>query len=412
MKKPEVLAPAGNLEKLKVAVLYGADAVYLGGQAFNLREGADNFTIEEMKEGLEFAHKRGVKVYVTVNIIPHNRDFANLPTYLKQLADLGVDAVIVSDPGILTMVKEVIPGMEIHLSTQANAVNWRSVKFWHEQGVDRVILARELSLKEIKEIRKKVPEVGLEAFVHGAMCISYSGRCLLSNYMANRNANLGKCAQSCRWKYALVEEKRPGHYYPVFEDERGTYIFNSKDLCMIEYIPQLVQSGLDSFKIEGRMKSLHYVATVTYVYRQAVDRYVKDPENYEFDPIWLEELKKVSHRHYTTGFYFDPPGPEDHNYETSAYVRNYDFMGFVRDYLPETKEAVVEVRSKFFKGDRVEIFGPQTRVFTTELTYIKDEDDNEIEEAPHPHQIIRIPVKYPVKRFDMVRREKPEREAD
>ncbi len=412
MKRPEVLAPAGSLEKLKVAVLYGADAVYLGGQNFGLREGADNFTLDEMREGIEFAHQRGVRVYVTVNIIPHNHDLGGLPTYLKHLAELQVDAVIVADPGILTIVRETIPEMEVHLSTQANAVNWRSVQFWHQQGVERIVLARELSLKEIAEIRERVPDVGLEVFVHGAMCISYSGRCLLSNYMTHRDANLGQCAQSCRWKYALVEEKRPGVYYPVFEDERGTYVFNSKDLCMIEHIPELVRLGLDSLKIEGRMKSLHYVATTTYVYRQAIDSYLEDPDNYQFDPIWLEELKKVSHRSYITGFYFNPPGSDEHNYQSSAYVRNYDFMGFVTDYLPGTKEAVIEVRSKFFRGDRIEIFGPKTRVFTADLTYIKDEENNQIEEAPHPHQIIRIPVNHPVRPLDMVRREKPERQTD
>ena len=401
---PELLAPAGSLEKLKVAVLYGADAVYLGGMNYGLREGADNFTLEELEEGVEFCHSRGVKVYVTVNIIPHNDDLTELPAYLWELQRLKVDALIVSDPGIIEIVKETIPNMEIHLSTQANAVNWRSVRFWHQQGVKRVVLARELSLSEIREVRERLPEVGLEVFVHGAMCISYSGRCLLSNYMTGRSANLGQCAQSCRWNYYLMEEKRPGEYYPIMEDERGTYIFNSKDLCVIEHIPELIRAGLDSFKIEGRMKSVHYVATVTAVYRQAINRYLKDPDNYRFDPIWLEELKSVSHRHYTTGFYFGKPGAEEHNFESSAYVRNYDFMGFVLDYLPEEKEAVVEVRSKFFKGDTVEIFGPETQAFEVPLTYLKDEEGNEIEAAPHPHQIIRIPVERPVDQYDMVRR--------
>lgn len=408
MNMPELLAPAGNLEKLKVAVLYGADAVYLGGQNFGLREGADNFTSDELREGIAFAHERGVKVYVTVNIIPHNADLEGLPEYVQELAELGADALIISDPGILEIVKETIPGMEIHLSTQANAVNWRSVRFWYEQGVKRVVLAREMSLQEIREIREKVPEVGIEVFIHGAMCISYSGRCLLSNYMAHRDANLGACAQSCRWKYALVEEKRPGEYYPVFEDERGTYIFNSKDLCMIEYIPELVAAGIDSFKIEGRMKSLHYAATVTAVYRQALDQYAADPAKYQYDPQWLEELKTVSHRSYTTGFYFGKPGATEHNYESSAYIRNFDFMGFVMRYLPEEKEALIEVRSKFVKGDTMEIFGPHTPTFRVDLTYLKDEEGTEIEAAPHPHQIIRIPVDQPVREWDMIRREKSE----
>lgn len=404
LKAPELLAPAGSLEKLKVAVLYGADAVYLGGASFGLREGADNFTIEEIEEGVEFAHSRGVKVYVTVNIIPHNRDLVELPAYLRELQRLKVDALIVSDPGIIEIVKETIPNMEIHLSTQANAVNWRSVRFWHEQGVARVVLARELSLEEIRETREKVPGVGLEVFVHGAMCISYSGRCLLSNYMTGRSANLGQCAQSCRWQYHLMEEKRPGEYYPIIEDERGTYIFNSKDLCVIEHLPELIAAGLDSFKIEGRMKSVHYAATVTTIYRQAIDNYMRAPEHYQFNPEWLEELKSVSHRHYTTGFYFGKPGAAEHNYDSSAYVRNYDFMGFVLEYLPEEREAIVEVRSKFFKGDTMEIFGPATPPFKIELSYIKDEEGQEIEAAPHPHQIIRIPIDRPVDKYDMVRR--------
>lgn len=412
MKVPELLAPAGSLEKLKVAVLYGADAVYLGGQQYGLREGADNFTEEEFREGIQFAHDRGVKVYVTVNIIPHNQDLDGIPEYIKELDELGVDAVIVSDPGILEIVKEAAPGLEIHLSTQANAVNWRSVRFWAEHGVKRVVLARELSLEEIKEIHTKVPDVGLEVFIHGAMCISYSGRCLLSNYMTQRDANLGQCAQSCRWKYHLVEEKRPGEYYPVFEDERGTYIFNSKDLCMIEHLPALIEAGIDSCKIEGRMKSLHYAAAVTMVYRQALDRYAANPETYQYDPNWLEELKTVSHRSYTTGFYFGKPGASEHNYESSTYVRNYDFMGFVLDYLPEEREAIIEVRSKFFTGDRMEIFGPQTKTFTVELHYLKNEEGSLIESAPHPHQIIRIPVAHPVQKWDMVRREKSDRETD
>ena len=405
MKKPEILAPAGSLEKLKVAVLYGADAVYLGGQAFNLRESATNFSLEEMKEGIEFAHQHGAKVYVTVNVIPHNENLEGLDDYLKKLPGIGVDALIVSDPGILGMIQDVIPEMEVHLSTQANAVNWRSVKFWANQGLERVILARELSIDEIKEIKAKNPQVSLEAFIHGAMCISYSGRCLLSNYMTNRNANLGQCAQSCRWKYHLVEEQRPGEYYPVFEDEHGTYIFNSKDLCMIENIPELVEAGLDSLKIEGRMKSLHYVSTVTGVYRRAIDEYCKDPDNYQFDPDWLEELKKVSHRHYTTGFYFEKAGPEAHNYETSHYVRNFDFMGFVHDYNPDKGEALVEVRNKFYKGDEVEIYGPDTKTFTVQVDYIIDDEQGiEVEDAPHPHQMIWIPVDRAVNKYDLVRR--------
>lgn len=308
MQKPELLSPAGNLEKLKLAILYGADAVYCGGHNYGLREGADNFTLEELVEGTEFAHQHGGRIYITVNMIPHNDDLVGLDEYLHQLEEIGVDALIVSDPGVISILKQEGIQLPIHLSTQANAVNWASVLFWAEQGVERVILARELSKDEIIEIRKKT-DISLEMFIHGSMCISYSGRCLLSNYMANRDANRGRCAHSCRWKYYLVEEKRPGEYYPVFEDEQGTYIMNSRDLCLIEHIPEVVETGVDSLKIEGRMKSLHYVATVTAVYRQAIDSYFKDPISYQFKPEWLEELKKVSHRDYTTGFFFSPPGP-------------------------------------------------------------------------------------------------------
>lgn len=404
MKRPEILAPAGNLEKLKVAVLYGADAVYLGGQNFGLRQGADNFTLPEMSQGVEFAHQHGVKVYITLNIIPHNRDLEGLAEYLSALADLGVDGLIITDPGILAIVRQTIPEMVVHLSTQANIVNWRSVKFWADQGVARIILARELSRKELAEIRERVLDVQLEVFVHGAMCIAYSGRCLLSTYLTKRDANLGQCAHPCRWNYALVEEKRPGVYYPIREDQRGTYILNSKDLCLVEYLPELINLGLDSFKIEGRMKSLHYVATTTSVYKQAIDRYLADPKNYQLDPVWLRELKKVSHRDYTSGFFFNPPGVEDHNYESSTYLREYDFMGLVKDYLPETKEAVIEVRNKFFQGDVVEFFSPEIQVFSTKLTYIKDQSGQEIATAPHPQQIIRVPVERPVHPYDLVRR--------
>ncbi|SKA04434.1 peptidase U32 family protein [Selenihalanaerobacter shriftii] len=405
MKIPELLAPAGNLEKLKIAVLYGADAVYLGGQSYSLRKAANNFTINELKTGLCFAHKRGVKVYVTINMIPHNDDLSGLPEYIKELEKLGIDAVIVADPGVLSIVQDVAPRLEVHLSTQANNVNWKSVKFWGEQGVQRVILARELSLDEIEEINQRV-EVNTEAFIHGAMCISYSGRCLLSNYMINRDANRGECAHSCRWKYTLMEQERPGEYYPVYEDDQGTYIFNSKDLCMIEHIPELMTTGLSSLKIEGRMKSLHYVATVTRTYRQALDEWAKGPDNYQFNEEWLVELKKISHRHYTKGFYFGRPGHKEQNYDSSAYYRGFDFMGIVQEYLPETNEAVIEVRNKFFVNDVIEIFGPKTETFIEEIEYIKDEEGEFIPDAPHPHQLITVKVKNPVQKYDLVRREK------
>lgn len=426
-KKVELLAPAGNLEKLKIGILYGADAVYCGGYNYGLREGADNFTIEELKEAVEFVHQHQARIYITVNMIPHNEDLVGLAEYLHQLADFGVDALIVSDPGVLSIIREEEIEIPIHLSTQANAVNWASVRFWKGQGVERVILARELSREEIREIREKT-DIELEIFVHGSMCISYSGRCLLSNYMASRDANRGMCAHSCRWKYHLVEEKRPGEYYPVYEDEDGTYIMNSKDLCLIEYIPEIIQTGVSSLKIEGRMKSLLYVATVSSVYRKAIDLYYQDPDNYQFKEEWLEELRKVSHRDYISGFFLVPPGSEEHNYESSAYQRDYDFMGVIKDFisfenkenslsndnrkdLKETDpspvgEAVVEVRHKFFKGDRLEIIGPGSDLFEIELSYIINEKGEEVEEAPHPQELIRIPVTQEVKPYYLVRREK------
>ena len=405
MELPELLVPAGTLEKLKVAVMYGADAVYLGGPNYGLRKKAGNFSLEEIEEGVEFAHQHDVDVYVTVNIIPHNQDLEGLDKYIANLAETGIDAVIVDDPGIFSIVQEVAPELEIHISTQANNTNWRSAQFWQQQGADRIILARELSLEEMTEINERV-DVSLEAFVHGAMCISYSGRCLLSNYMIDRDSNRGNCAHSCRWQYTLMEEQRPGEYYPIEEDERGTYIFNSKDLCMIEHIPKLIETGLDSLKIEGRMKSLHYVATVTNVYRRALDEYAKNPANYSFKEGWLAELKKISHRHYTTGFYFEAPGGSEQNYETSGYSRQYDFMGVVHDYNPETKEAVIEVRNKFFQGDQVEIFGPETDTFEQEIESMVNEDGLTITEAPHPKQLITVKVKEAVNKYDLVRREK------
>ncbi len=408
MNLPELLAPAGDLEKLKLAVLYGADAVYFGGEAYGLREKAGNFTIEEMKEGLEFAHDHGVKCYVTVNIIPHNEDLVGLDEYIKTLDQLGVDAVIVADPGIFLIVKEAAPDLEVHISTQANNTNWAGAEFWKKQGAQRIVAARELSLTEISQIKDKV-DIDIEAFVHGAMCISYSGRCLLSNYMINRDANRGACAHSCRWKYSLMEEKRPGEYYPVYEEDGTTFIFNSKDLCMIEHIPELVEAGVNSFKLEGRMKSLHYVATVTNVYRRALDKYAKGQDDYQFNPQWLEELEKISHRNYTTGFYYDKPDSNEQNYDNSGYTRDYDFMGVVRDYLDESQEAVVEVRTKFFTGDVVEIFGPKTDTFVQRINYIRDESGELVSDAPHPHQLITIKVDNPVEEYDLVRRKREEK---
>ena len=402
-KKIELLAPAGNLEKLKMAIIYGADAVYLGGKEYGLRASAGNFTIEEIKEGIEFAHKHRAKVFVTVNIFAHNRDLDNLPGYLRKLERVGVDGIIFSDPGVWRISQEINSKLELHLSTQANTTNWASSLFWEEHGVQRLVLARELSLEEIREIREKV-KLELEIFVHGAMCISFSGRCLLSNYMAGRDANLGECAQPCRWNYALVEEKRPHQQYPIFEDERGSYIFNSQDLCLIRHIPELINAGVNSLKIEGRMKSIHYVATIVQAYRKALDAYYADPEGYVFNDSWYEEILKVSHRDYTTGFLFGKPKPEAHNYETSAYIRNYDFVGLVLAYDADSGIATVEQRNNFRIGDEVEITGPQTELYVQQVAQMLDEEGKILEVAPHPQQIVRLKVDRPVRPWDMVRR--------
>lgn len=408
IKKMELLAPAGDLEKLKIAVVYGADAVYFGGELFSLRAGAGNFTIEEMKEGVEFAHAHGAKAYMALNIFAHNEDIEPLTEYLNTVKEIPIDAYIVSDPGIVMLLKEINPDAEIHLSTQANMTNYVTAKFWAKQGVKRIVLARELTFKEITELRREMPEdVEIEAFVHGAMCISYSGRCLLSNFMIERDANRGQCAHPCRWKYSLVEEKRPGEYYPVEEDGRGTYILNSRDLCMIEYIPQLIEAGIMSAKIEGRMKSIFYVATIVSAYRKAIDAYYADPENYEFNPEWMKELKKVSHREFTTGFYFDKPTNKDQNYQTSAYTRDYYFTGLVKDYDPETGYAVVEQRNKMNIGDEIEVFGPYTDHYVQTLTEMYDLETGEpVESAPHPQQMLRIKLDKSVKADFMLRKKR------
>ena len=397
--KFELLAPAGDLEKLKTAIIYGADAVYFGGEMFSLRAGAGNLTFDEMREGVAFAHERGKKCYLTINIFAHNEDIEPLTKYLETVREIDIDAFIVSDPGIVDLIQEIIPDAEIHLSTQANMTNYRTANFWHKMGVERLVLARELTFKEIKEIRKNIPEeMELEAFVHGAMCISYSGRCLLSNFMIERDANRGACAHPCRWKYALVEEKRPGEYYPVEEDERGTYILNSRDLCMIEHLPEIIESGIMSAKIEGRMKSVFYVATIVHAYRKAIDAYFADPENYKFNPEWMQELKKVSHREFPTGFYFDKPTNKDQNYQTSAYTRDYSFVGVVREYDEETGYAVVEQRNKMSVGEEIEIFGPDIEFFAQDITEMYDNESGEpIESAPHPQQIIKMKMAQPVK---------------
>lgn len=405
MEKVELLAPAGNLEKLKMAIIYGADAVYLGGEEFGLRANADNFTRDQLIEALDFAHSRGKKVYVTMNIIPHNEDFPGMPNYIRSLTELGVDAIILSDPGVYALVKEISPNMEIHLSTQANNTNYMSAKFWYDHGVKRIVLARELSINEMSEIRKNIPsDLELEIFIHGAMCISYSGRCLLSNYMTGRDSNRGLCAHPCRWQYHLVEEKRPGEYFPVYENERGTFIFNSRDLCMIEYLPQIINAGVTSLKIEGRMKSAYYVATVVKAYRQALDSYYEMGSDFKFDAKWLEEVSKASHREFTTGFYFEKPSSETQIYHTSSYIRDYDFIGLVLEYDSNTGIAKIEQRNRMFVGEEIEVVNPEGDFFVQTIDSMKNIDGEPIESAPHPQMIVYMPMKQAVVQYTMVRR--------
>ena len=401
MKKPEILAPAGNLDKLKIAIDFGADAVYLGGNRLNLRAFADNFTNEEIAEGVKYAHDRNRKVYVVVNVFPHNEDLIGAEDYIRELSKLNIDAVLASDPSIIAIVKEVAPELEIHLSTQANNVNWRSAKFWYDMGVKRIVLARELSLDEIKEIRQNLPEeCDLEAFVHGSMCVSYSGRCLLSNYMIGRDSNRGECAQPCRYKYYLVEEKRPEQQYEIVEDNKGTYIMNSKDLCMIEHIDEVIKAGVFSLKIEGRMKSLYYVAAVVKAYRQAVDAYIKDPDNYKFNPAWMESLNKVSHREYSTGFYFGEK--ENQIFESSSYIQTAEIVGIVRSYDTETKIATIEQRNKVLNNDTVEVLRAEGDIFNVVIKNMTEDNGESIESAPRAKMIFKVTVDTPLKEKDII----------
>lgn len=407
MEKIELLAPAGDLEKLKMAIIYGADAVYLGGESFGLRKASKNFSIEDIEEGLKFAHERDKKVYITLNIVPHEEDMIGIEEYLLELDRIGADAVIVADPGMFTVVKRTIPDMDIHISTQASITNYETMMFWYDLGVRRVVLARELSLKEIEKITDKLPEdLEIEAFVHGAMCMSYSGRCLISNYMTGRDANRGDCVHACRFKYNLVEETRPGQYFPVYEDDGGTFIMNSKDLCMIDHIPELVKSGIKSFKIEGRVKSSYYVATIIRAYRMAIDEYYRTKDDYEFDTKYRDEIEKTSFRAFTTGFYFGKPSNEAQVYETSSYIRKYDFIGIVRDYDEETGIATVEQRNRMFVGDHIEVFGPDKDHFEQSIEEMWDSKGKEIDVAPHAQQEIKIKMKQPVKKMDMLRKER------
>lgn len=421
MKKPELLAPAGNLEKLEIAYAYGADAVYIGGEAFSLRAGAGNFSMDEITIGVRLAHCLDKRLYVAANIFAHNRDIDTLPSFLEGLAAIGVDGLIVSDPGVIAVARRIVPELPLHLSTQANCTNKESALFWEKQGMERIILARELSLEEIRELKDNV-SLELEAFVHGAMCVSYSGRCLLSNFLTGRSANKGECSHPCRWEYHLVEEKRPGEFFPVIEDDRGTYILNANDMCMIQHIPLLVKSGVDSFKIEGRMKSVHYVATVVKAYREAIDAWAdaKEPEHWVFQKKWLEELGKASHRTFSTGFFFDKPDPEDQNYHDSGYSRTHEFVGKVLDYFPQGSSpledgeepapvpgygwALVEQRNKIFVGDTVEIFGPEEDPFSLKVKEIRDLEGNCLASTPHPKQKVLIPIDRPVAKNFLVRK--------
>lgn len=406
MRPVELLIPASSLEVLKIAVIYGADAVYIGGEVFGLRAKAKNFSMEDMAEGIQFAHEHGVKVYVTANILAHNGDLEGVREYFTQLKEIKPDALIISDPGIYTIAKEICPEIERHISTQANNTNYGTYQFWWKQGAKRVVTARELSLNEIAEIRKNIPdEMEIETFVHGAMCISYSGRCLLSNYFTGRDANQGACTHPCRWKYAVVEEKRPGEYLPVYENERGTYIFNSKDLCMIEHIPELIEAGIDSFKIEGRMKTALYVATVARTYRKAIDDYLTSPEKYKENMDWyLEQISNCTYRQFTTGFFFGKPSEESQIYDNNTYIKEYTYLGIVGERNEEGLYRI-EQRNKFSVGEQIEVMKPDGRNIPVTVKRIVDEDGNEMESAPHPKQVLYIDLGQELEMYDILRRQ-------
>lgn len=403
-KKVELLAPAGDMERLEAAIKFGADAVFMAGDSFGLRANAKNFDRDAMKKAVDYAHDNGVRVHITMNIVPHDEDMVGLEEYLKYLDEIGVDALIISDPGIFSIAKE-LTDIELHVSTQASVTNSATVNFWHKMGAKRVILARELSLEEIIEIRNNTPkDLEIEVFVHGAMCISYSGRCLLSNYMTGRDANRGDCSQACRWKYSIQEENRPGEYYPIEEDGSGTYIMNSKDLCLIDELDKLIEAGIDSFKIEGRMKTAFYVATVIRSYRQVIDAYYEGNYNDETVEKYFNELQKASHRHYTKGFFHKKPDGEDQIYENSSYIRKYDFIGTVLEYNPETKEAIIEQRNRFFPGEDIEIFGNSKDFIEYTIDCIRNAKGEELEVANKPKEKIYMTIDLPLEEGDMLRR--------
>lgn len=420
MKKPELLVPASSLEVLKTGVIFGADAVYIGGEAYGLRAKAKNFSMEEMAEGIAFAHERGVRVYVTANILAHNEDLKGARAYFDELKDLKPDALIIADPGMFALAREVCPEIDVHISTQANNTNYLTYRFWYEQGAKRVVSARELSLREIKEIRERIPEeMEIESFVHGAMCISYSGRCLLSSYFTGRSANRGACTHPCRWKYALVEETRPGEYLPVFENDRGTFLFNSKDLNMIEYIPELVEAGIDSFKIEGRMKTALYVATVARTYRRAIDDFFASEEAYRANMDWYRaEIGKCTYRKFTTGFYFGKADETTQIYDESTYVSEAVYLGIVSAVKESGKtaddttadnavcRARIEQRNKFCVGDDIEIMKPNGENIPVKVLAMYDEEGKEVESCPHPKQIIEVALPVKAEVGDILRKEK------
>ena len=403
-RKPELLIPASSLEVLKTAVMFGANAVYIGGEAFGLRAKAKNFSPEDMKAGIEFAHAHNVKVYVTANILAHNSDLDGAVAYFKELNELKPDALIIADPGMFMLAKEHCPGMELHISTQANNTNYQTYLFWWQQGAKRVVSARELSLAEIKEIRDHIPEeMEIESFIHGAMCISYSGRCLLSNYFTGRDANQGACTHPCRWKYAVVEETRPGEYMPVYENERGTYIFNSKDLCMIEYIPEIVAAGIDSLKIEGRMKTALYVAAVARTYRKAIDDFFASEETYRNNMDWYRsEISKCTYRQFTTGFYFGKPSEETQIYDSNTYINEYVYLGIAEEITAEGKVRI-EQKNKFCVGDVIEIMKPDGRNVETKVEAIFDDKGVAVESAPHPQQVLFLQLSEACEKYDLLR---------
>ncbi len=409
MKKPELLVPAGSLEVLKTAVMFGADAVYIGGEAFGLRAKAKNFSRADMAEGIRFAHAHGVKVHVTANILAHNSDLGGAREYFRELKELKPDALIIADPGMFMMAREICPEIDIHVSTQANNTNYETFLFWYRQGAKRVVSARELSLEEIREIRSKVPEeLEIESFIHGAMCISYSGRCLLSSYFTGRDANHGACTHPCRWNYAVVEEKRPGEYLPVYENERGTFIFNSKDLCMIEHIPEMADAGIDSFKIEGRMKTALYVAAVARTYRRAIDDYAESKEKYEANMDWYrEEIAKCTYRQFTTGFYFGRPDETTQIYNESTYVNEYIYLGLVQA-VDGKGRAKIEQKNKFCVGDRIEIMKPDGSNVDTQVLSLTTEEGIQVESAPHSKQILYVEMTKKASAYDILRVAAPE----